>query len=82
MDDQSKRLLGEIRDIQSPKLEPLGPGVFASLMGLRFSLRALLIGITIIAFFFGVIGAVLSLAKKASPPAQQTQPPPTMIKQF
>jgi hypothetical protein len=51
MDDESKQLLREIRDLQRAQLELLRPWLQHQF---RFSLRALLIALTVAAIFLGI----------------------------
>jgi hypothetical protein len=52
MDDESKQLLREIRDLQKAQLELFRPWLQHQF---RFSLRALLIALTFAAIFLGIM---------------------------
>jgi hypothetical protein len=55
MDDESKQLLREIRDLQKQQLELLRAWLPPPLFRFRFSLRALLIALTVAAIFMGAV---------------------------
>jgi hypothetical protein len=55
MDDESKLLLREIRDLQKQQLELLRAWLPPSGHRFRFSLRALLIALTVAAIFLGAV---------------------------
>jgi hypothetical protein len=90
MEDQSKQFLEEIRGTLKPEVELLATNVLPTWTGLRFSLRALLIAMTLIAFLLSVVGVVVTQANRApsstTPTTAPAPPPhpnfPTEIKQF
>lgn len=60
MDDESKLLLREIRDLQRQQLELLRTWLPPPLLRFRFSMRALLIALTVAAVFLGAMTFVNS----------------------
>ncbi len=55
MDDESKQLLHEIRDLQKEQIELLRTYLLPPWMRWRFSLRTLLIAMTLIAVLLGIL---------------------------
>jgi hypothetical protein len=68
MDDESKLLLHEIRDLQKQQLQLLRLWLPPSGLPFRFSLRALLIALTIAAIFMGAITFLNSRESNAKRP--------------
>jgi hypothetical protein len=65
MDEESKQLLREIRDLQRRQMELLERWLPPA-MPIRFGLRSLLIALTIVAVFLGVIASINSSRNNAS----------------
>jgi hypothetical protein len=70
MDDETKQLLREIRNLQKEQLELLRPWLRHQF---RFSLRALLIALTMVAVFLGVIAFLNTSQRAANRPAAVTK---------
>jgi hypothetical protein len=66
MDDESKQLLREIRDLQKAQLELFRPWLQHQF---RFSLRALLIALTVAAIFLGLTAFLNSSQSNSRRPA-------------
>jgi uncharacterized membrane protein YidH (DUF202 family) len=62
MDDETKQLLREIRDLQKEQIELLRPWLRHQI---RFSLRALLIALTMVAVFMGIVAFLNSSQSNA-----------------
>ena len=62
MDDEAKQLLREIRDLQREQIELLRTYLLPPWMRWRFSLRSLLIAMTLVAVVLGLI-AVFSIKR-------------------
>jgi hypothetical protein len=80
MDDHSKELIREIRDSRAPKLELSNSSVLPPMKRFRFSLGALLIVLSLAAIILGLIGIIVSQAKKAQPPNEPRQSFPHEIR--
>jgi hypothetical protein len=78
MDDESKLLLREIRDLQKQQLELLRAWLPPSGPRFRFSLRALLIALTLVAVFLGITTMLNSL--RSNPKRITIAPPVPVIK--
>ena len=78
MDDESKLLLREIRDLQKQQLELLQASLPPSWLSFRFSLRTLLIASTLVAVVLGI--AVFLNNRQRSAPRPIVVPPVPVIK--
>jgi hypothetical protein len=67
MDDEAMQLLREIRDLQIKQLELLKAALLPPWLRWRFSLKALLIVMTVVAVLLGSL-VVLRTARSVNPP--------------
>jgi hypothetical protein len=74
MDDESRQLLREIRDLQIKQMELLKAALLPAWMRWRFSLSALLIFTTVVAIFLGSLVVFSARSRPGRPP--MTAPPP------
>ena len=77
MDDESKQLLREIRDLQSEQMELLRAHLLPPWLRVRFSVRTLLIVMTLTAVALGLIVTLSNRASKGPP----TPPSPVRLLQ-
>ena len=78
MDDESKQMLRELLDLQREQTELLRKYLLPPWMRMKFSLRGLLIFMTLVAFILGGVVFVKNLRSTSSKPA--TPPPPSFVK--
>jgi hypothetical protein len=76
MDDESKQLLREIRDLQIKQMEMLKAALLPPWMRWRFSLSGLLIFMTLVAVLLGVAMVFSARSGPASPPMKASPPAP------
>jgi hypothetical protein len=74
MDEESKQLLREIRDLQREQMELLRRYLLPPWMRMRFSVRSLLIFMTLVAVLLGVL--VLTRSMRSTPLATPPAPMP------
>jgi hypothetical protein len=76
MDDEAKQLLREIRDLQTRQLELLEAAVLPPWLRWRFSLKSLLIVMTLVAVLLGAMVFLRSVRSGPPPPVAVPLPAP------
>jgi hypothetical protein len=80
MDDEAIQLLREIRDLQIKQMDLLKAALLPPWLRWRFSLKALLIVMTSVAFLLGAMVFLRSVRMSANPPVAVPVPPPPLIR--
>jgi hypothetical protein len=75
MDDESKQLLREIRDLQKEQVDLLRANMLPPWMRFRFRLRALLILMTLVAVILGTIVFIKRVRDTPTPQMMPVKPP-------